>query len=108
MAVVHGEDADVQATPWAGQLLADDAFLCGAALVAPLVVLTAAHCTQDPGQASTGEPPRLEVAFGRARSDGHDGQEIDVVDSVVHPGFRSGPCASPSPPTPPTSARGRA
>lgn len=90
MAVVHGQDADVRSTPWAGQLLADDAFLCGAALVAPLVVLTAAHCTQDPGQASTGEPPRLEVAFGRQRSDGHDGQEIDVVDTVVHPGFRSG------------------
>jgi secreted trypsin-like serine protease len=88
-AVVHGSVADVGATPWAGQLLAGDAFVCGASLVGPRIVLTAAHCAQDPAQASTGEPPRLEVAFGRARSDGHDGEEIDVVDVVVHPGFRA-------------------
>jgi secreted trypsin-like serine protease len=88
-AVVHGSVADVAAGPWAGQVLLDDAYVCAAALIAPRIVLTAAHCTQDPAQASTGEPPRLEVAFGRERSDGHDGQEIDVVDLVVHPGFRA-------------------
>jgi secreted trypsin-like serine protease len=90
LAVVHGRDADLGSTPWAGQLLVDDAFLCGASLVAPRIVLTAAHCAEDPGLAGTGEPPRFEVAFGRARSDGHDGQEIDVVDSVVHPDYRPG------------------
>lgn len=89
-AVVHGHETDLRAAPWAAQVLADDSFLCGAALVAPRIVLTAAHCAADPARAGTGEPPRLEVAFGRARSDGHDGEEVDVVDTVVHPGFRSG------------------
>ena len=95
-AVVHGRPTAIRAAPWAGQVLADDVFLCGGALVAPRIVLTAAHCAADPGAApATGEPPHLEVVFGRTRSDGHDGQEIDVVDTVVHPGFRWGGSSAP-------------
>ena len=53
---------------------------CGASLIAPSVLLTAAHCVR-PGDTKT-------IAFiGGVRFDGTDAESRDVIETIIHPEY---------------------
>ncbi|HYF27130.1 MAG TPA: serine protease [Baekduia sp.] len=84
-AVVGGRDAS-RPYPYMGALRLDGQFLCGASLVGPDQVLTAAHCVVDE-QDRPYAPGRLSVTLGRQQLQGPGGQTIGATQVTVHEGY---------------------
>jgi secreted trypsin-like serine protease len=80
-AVVGGQDAS-RPYPHMAELRLDGDYICGASLVAPSKILTAAHCVE-------GEQARsLSFVLGRpTRSDTSQGEEIGASSVTVHPQY---------------------
>jgi secreted trypsin-like serine protease len=93
-AVIGGRQAAVGAWPFAAALI--DASVsdtlagqtCGAVVVAPREVVTAAHCVAADGSV---RPRRraLDVVAGKLRLRGASGARVHVVSVRIHPGFNS-------------------
>lgn len=79
-AVVGGRPA-TEPYPWAASLEEDGEHICGASLLAPDRVLTAAHCVE-----ST-RAGRLTVVLGRTDLTTSAGEEIGVSDIEIHPNY---------------------
>ena len=87
-AVVGGKDAS-RPYPHMAELRMDGSYICGASLVAPDKILTAAHCV-DGASAS-----QLSFVLGRTtRSDTSSGEEIGASALEVHPQYDSGTMAN--------------
>jgi secreted trypsin-like serine protease len=81
-AVVGGQNA-TRPYPNMAVLRYDGDFICGASLVAPQIVLTAAHCVVgDDGKAVA--PSHLSFILGRSRIDGPGGETIGAARVEVH------------------------
>jgi pyruvate/2-oxoglutarate dehydrogenase complex dihydrolipoamide acyltransferase (E2) component len=76
-AVIGGRPA-TEAYPWQAALADAGGQFCGASLVRPDWVLTAAHC------ADGEEASKLHVILGRHKLSSSDGEEIPVAEIVVH------------------------
>src|SRR5688500_9023404 len=82
-AVVGGQDAS-RPYPHMAELRADGDYICGASLVAPDKILTAAHCVED----SRKDPTKLSFVLGRTtRSDTASGEEIRARGLEIHPNY---------------------
>jgi len=78
--VIGGERASIEANPWAVYLTDDrGAQFCGGTIVAPMKVLTAAHC------ALGRSPSELRVVAGREdKLDRDSGVSVAVTDIWIH------------------------
>jgi secreted trypsin-like serine protease len=84
--IVGGAPAAADTAPWTAFLVAHGRSgpagqFCGASVVAPTAVVTAAHCVVDRG------PDGLDVVAGQARLSGLDGQRLQVSAIDVEPGY---------------------
>jgi trypsin len=86
--IVGGTAAAPGQFPWIvglvthGEPNAYDALFCGGTVIAPRVVITAAHCTIDES------PETMEVVVGRTRmSQGRIGKRVAVSAIFNHPGY---------------------
>jgi secreted trypsin-like serine protease len=94
-AVVGGTPAVAGALPAAAfvtvQQTASSAIACTATVVAPAVVLTAAHCLVDDRSGAVAAPGSVTVATGRLdRTDESRGEAIPAVRVDVYPGYDRG------------------
>lgn len=81
-AVAGGQPAELGEWPWQVLLLVDDGVWCGGSLLAPDVVLTAAHCTDDM------DPEDFRVLAGTVDVDERDDAQIADVDAIdQHEGY---------------------
>ncbi|MGW8885722.1 S1 family peptidase [Streptomyces sp. NPDC055749] len=93
--VIGGEPAHVADSPWAVALSSRDRFggtragqFCGAVVIAPSKVLTAAHCLgYEVLGADVSRIRDLRVIAGRDELLGSGGQEIAVRDAWINPGY---------------------
>ncbi len=86
-AIVGGRAAPPGKYPFFAVLEVDNRFSCGASLVAPDTVLTAAHCVSDDDDSVT-EARRLSFVIGRDRlSDTTKGEDISAAEVIRHEGF---------------------
>lgn len=88
--IVNGRPLDINALPWLGAVLNDDRtggdattpavdrHWCGGTLIAPSVVLTAAHCVTDPAGRQM-DPAPFHVRFRTSRLDVEAGETVDVA-----------------------------
>jgi hypothetical protein len=88
--IVGGEDSLPGAYPWMAALVRPgvtdnlQAQFCGASLVHPYWVVTAAHCIDDIG------PGGVQVLLGAHNLDtGTTARRYEVVEIIIHPEFRS-------------------
>jgi secreted trypsin-like serine protease len=64
---------------------AEKGFFCGGSVIAPRVILTAAHCFEDT------PPSAVDVVVGRTRMSARlTGARVDVSGILVHPGWNPG------------------
>jgi secreted trypsin-like serine protease len=63
---------------------------CGGSVIAPTIVLTAAHCVMDLTTKEIAPPQVLHVVIGRTDLTAQGGERLDVARVVVDPSFRPG------------------
>ena len=81
--IIGGSDADIADWPWQAALLKREGNkgfqqICGGSLIAPTVVLTAAHCVFDPNFFEFEKARRFRVVTGRTKLSSGEGQELVV------------------------------
>jgi hypothetical protein len=115
--IVGGATTTVQRYPWQVAVAFNDAItpgdgydrqFCGGTLVAPTIVITAAHCTFDFPVATGGFNPanRFEVFTGRTTLSSSEGQAIDVAELYYFEGTPGAPVLQPQSSDPdPTSGQ---
>lgn len=93
--VIGGQPAHVKDSPWVVALSSRDRFggtragqFCGAVVVGPKKVLTAAHClTREALGVDVTQVRDLRIISGRDELNGTGGEEIAVSGTWVNPGF---------------------
>ena len=75
--IVNGENAAANEFPW--YAVFDGGTLCGGALIAEDIVVTAAHCIDG------GVPPSLRVGATTSSN----GNSVQVCESIIHPNYRA-------------------
>ncbi|MEV0492713.1 S1 family peptidase [Streptomyces atratus] len=93
--VIGGQPAHVKDSPWVVALSSRNRFggtragqFCGAALVAPTKVLTAAHCLSREALGTDVSRVRdLRIIAGRDELTGSGGREIAVKETWINPGY---------------------
>jgi trypsin len=105
--IVGGATTTAQQYPWQVAVARNDAIVpgdgydrqfCGGTLVAPTIVITAAHCTFDfPLPAGSGFNPaaQFEVFTGRTTLSSSEGQAIDVAELYYFEGTPGAPILQP-------------
>jgi secreted trypsin-like serine protease len=90
--IINGEPASIADFPWLAFIVAENEFSCTGTVIAPRVVLTAAHCVQDLERGGFTPPGNYRVVTGRAdiKSD-EGGNVLGVVETHVFPRFDPGP-----------------
>jgi secreted trypsin-like serine protease len=83
-AIVNGDRAG-DGRDFMAALLVNGSQFCGGSVIAPQLVMTAAHCVAD------GSAEGLSVSVGA--TDYRDGTEIDVTSVTVHPDYDDDPSA---------------
>ncbi|XP_017038221.1 trypsin epsilon [Drosophila kikkawai] len=82
--IMGGEEAGLNATPFAASLRVDNAHVCGACIVSATKVLTTAHCVYRDGKLLAASRLSLRVGSTNQYAGGH----IVAVDSTnVHPDY---------------------
>lgn len=90
--IVGGSATTVEAWPWQAGLTrsparfggnAYDRQICGGSVVAPTIVITAAHCVYDADVGAFADPQDFSVVTGRTFLSSNEGQEIAVADFYV-------------------------
>ncbi len=91
--IVSGYEPHPTQWPWMAALIRKDRtgsdydrFSCGGSLVAPTVVLTAAHCVVRAGNV-VAAPSDIEVMLGKRRLSAAGGERIGLTGIAVHPGY---------------------
>ncbi len=84
--VIGGTPTTTSAFPFVGAVVfrgvpSDKGLWCGGTLIAPTVVLTAAHCV------AFSPPGVFDVVFGRTMLSGSDGERIGVTGVSWHPSY---------------------
>src|SRR4051812_47302689 len=79
-AIVGGSPAG-EAYPWMASLQVDGNHICGASLIEPDTLLTAAHCVQDE------QVSRLSIVLGRTRLSSGTGERIGVKSVEIDDGY---------------------
>ncbi|MBX3011759.1 MAG: serine protease [Caldilineaceae bacterium] len=91
-AIVGGVEAVPNAWPWMAALISASqtraVLFCGGAVIDPKWVLTAAHCAYNV-DGSPLQPSQVDVLVGRHRLSTEDGQRVDVVRIIRHPGYQN-------------------
>lgn len=80
--IVGGVEATPGEFPWMVSVQSGSHF-CGASLIAPTWVLTAAHCTQ--GESAN----NIQVVIGRHDLNANDGQTVNVAQIINHPNYNN-------------------
>jgi Trypsin len=104
--IVGGAPTTVQQYPWQVAVARNDAVypgdgydrqFCGGTLVAPTIVITAAHCTFDFPAATGGfnSAGQFEVFTGRTTLSSSEGQAIDVAELYYFEGTPAAPVLQP-------------
>lgn len=87
--IVGGTEATTAEAPWAVAVTDDRGRqFCGGALVAPVKVVTAAHCVVDEVTGTQRAPQELRAIAGRTDLRTDEGVVADVQAVWVHPNFR--------------------
>ncbi|MFI9330862.1 S1 family peptidase [Kitasatospora sp. NPDC052868] len=92
--IVGGSAVGTSDHPWVVALSSRPQFgngrsgqFCGAALVAPTKVVTAAHCFYDESKGKRVDRPELKAVIGRDDLRGSAGHEVPVQSVWVHPDY---------------------
>ncbi|WP_406422406.1 S1 family peptidase [Streptomyces sp. NBC_00842] len=93
--VIGGQPAHVKDSPWVVALSSRNRFggtragqFCGAALVGPTKVLTAAHClSREALGTDVGQVRDLRIIAGRDELTGSGGREVAVKGTWINPGY---------------------
>ena len=91
--IVGGAATTISEWPWQAALVEDpgqggndfDRQFCGGSVIAPTIILTAAHCVTDPVLS----PSQLQVVVGRTTLSSSQGQRLPVDTIVVDPSYDS-------------------
>ena len=83
--VVNGTPVEEGDRSFMAAIMDGDFQFCGGSVVAPAVVVTAAHCFVDPISGEESIPEDLAVSVGS--TDYTAGEVIDVVEVIVHPDY---------------------
>ncbi|MGW1676821.1 S1 family peptidase [Saccharopolyspora sp. NPDC002376] len=87
--VLGGSETTTEEAPWVVALTdGSGRQFCGGALVTPIKVVTAAHCTVEPLTGGQRDPKQLRAISGRPDLTVADGAVAEVDRIWVHPGFR--------------------
>jgi len=91
--IVGGAATTISEWPWQAALVGDpaqggndfDRQFCGGSVIAPTIILTAAHCVTDPVLS----PDQVQVVVGRTTLSSSQGQRLPVDTIVVDPSYDS-------------------
>lgn len=90
--VVGGKPTSIAQVPWQAAVTlnpavysgnAVDRQFCGGSLVAPILVITAAHCLVNPNDGTLISADELAVVTGRTRLSSDEGEELPVADRFL-------------------------
>jgi secreted trypsin-like serine protease len=88
-AAIMGGHEPTRPYPAMAVLQQDGSFVCGASLIRPRWILTAAHCSVDENDKAL-DPEHLSFVLGRTRQSSSDGEEIDAAKVIVNPKYDAG------------------